>query len=100
MKGQGMFRRIADGFKKAIGRPVTHNYPDPVMPSPEDRAPKAGRYRIGKVREARPSAVPPCHPGTITYHDWLVRHLGYNRRLADGYLYAYRNGYNIKMPMP
>ena len=41
-----------------------------------------------------------CIPGTITYFDWLVRELGYNRRLADGYMYAFQRGYKVKMPMP
>ena len=43
---------------------------------------------------------PDCVPGTITYFDWLVRELGYDRRLADGYMYAFQRGYKVKMPMP
>ena len=44
--------------------------------------------------------APACVPGTITYFDWLVRELGYDRRLADGYMFAFLNGYKVKMPMP
>ncbi len=53
-----------------------------------------GTYRDKTKRQL------PCEPGTIVYFDWLVRELGYDRRLADGYLYAYLNGYRVKMPMP
>ncbi len=44
--------------------------------------------------------APDLKPGTITHKDWLVRELGYDRRLADGYYYAFLNGYKVKMPMP
>lgn len=95
MKGQGMFRRAADTFKRAIGRPVTVKLPDPVFNSDHEPARVVRRLRGEPKKRLR---RPPCTPGTITYHDWLVRELGYDRRLADGYQYAYLNGYTVKMP--
>jgi len=77
MKGQGMFRRIADQFNKALGRPVTHQLPDPVF------RPVAEVRKRRKPGKAKPKRALPCEPGTITYHDKLVRHFG--RRKADGY---------------
>jgi len=72
---------------------------NPILGDPYARQ----RSRIG-TRATRKGhrrlKPPPCLPGTITYKDWLVRELGYDRRLADGYLYAHLNGYKIKMPMP
>ena len=86
MKGQGIFR----GLMKAvagIGKPKTTNYPDPVF---EDRA---SHHHEQTVKKVKPKMK--CIPGTIVYHDWLVRELGYNRRLADGYQYAFLNKYKI-----
>lgn len=43
--------------------------------------------------------TPKCHPGTITYHDALVRHLGYDRRKADQMQRAWRDGELKKLPV-
>jgi len=80
MKGMGTFRRIADGFKRLVGRPVTHSYPDPVARVPKSR--RRGVKRYGRKNDVRPMmrrgnlGPPKCEPGTITYHDKLVRHFG------------------------
>lgn len=83
MKGQGTFRRVADGFNRLVGRPVTHNLLDP-----RDRKKKRGtgsgyavQRKVGQKRRWR--SPPPCIPGSITYHDKLVRHFG--RKEADKY---------------
>ena len=87
------FSRIASFF----GR--THSYGDPSLSDPYHR--KRSRAGTTSNRKGKKRlGTPPCVPGTITYLDWLVKELGYDRRLADGYLYAYHNGYNVKMPMP
>ena len=112
MKG-GTIRRIAGMFGALSGLmargPVTKNYPDPKTTDPRDRRKKRTRRGVGFGRKAdarpmirRGNLGPPtkCEPGTVTYRDWLVRELGYDRRLADGYLFAFHNGYTIKMPMP
>ena len=85
--------RIAGFFGKS------KSYVDPALTDPYARQ----RTRIGTKANRKGSRrlkAPPCVPGTITYFDWLVKELNYDRRLADGYLYAYLNGYRIKMPMP
>ena len=86
MKGQGTFRRIADSFKKFTGRPTTKQMPDPVLKDPRDRQKKRGtgsgagpKLTVGRQRRMR--TVPPCRPGSISYHDKMVRHFG--RRKAD-----------------
>jgi hypothetical protein len=81
MKG-GTIRRIANTFKRLMGRPITTTYKDP-LPLRGDPAlvKKPGRYRRRK-NDTRPMmkrgnlGPPPCDPGTITYHDKLVRHFG------------------------
>jgi len=88
----------------AIGRFIPwfnkgNHYADPHLQDPHHKQ----RSRIGtKANRHGNKRLSPTkiRPGTIAYQDWLVRELGYDRRLADGYLYAYRNGYNVKMPMP
>jgi hypothetical protein len=88
MKG-GTIRRMAGLFgiiAGVFGRPVTHHYPDPKTRDPRDRKKKRGtgsgsrRFAVERIKR---SVAPPCHPGTITYHDKLVRHFG--RRQADKY---------------
>lgn len=76
----------------------TNEYADPVLRDPHHR--QRSRHGTRSNRPTKKRQQLPCEPGTIVYRDWLVRELGYDRRLADGYLYAYRNGYSIKMPMP
>jgi len=81
MKG-GVFRGFITamaGFVYSIKERVpiraTH-YPDPVLSDPYK---KLRRSRVvGKPRIRR---VLKCEPGTISYHDKLVRHFG--RRQAD-----------------
>ncbi len=51
--------------------------PFPQIANPYEKKPK--RSHQGRPRLGRPER----HPGTITFHDWLVRHYGYNRRMAD-----------------
>ena len=82
MKG-GTIRRIANSFKRLMGRPVTTHYKTPELEAPRAhrkkrvrRPSKRGHRSIGLYRLA-------CVPGTITYHDKLVRHFG--RRKADQY---------------
>ena len=90
MKG-GTFRRIADGFKRLLGRPTaqhqkrTTSYPDPVITMPHSGPTRSGRrkndvrpmIRRGNLRYPKPAM------GNIGYHDRLVRKFG--RRMADEY---------------
>jgi hypothetical protein len=84
-KKQGMFRRIFDTARKAMGLPVTHHYPDPVARVPKGR--RRGVKRFGRKNDVRPMlrrghlGPPKCEPGTITYHDKLVRHFGHREAL-------------------
>ena len=106
MKSNGVRKIITSAFAgigrffgslKWFGR--SRSYGDPAMSDPYKRQ----RTRIGTRanRKGRKRLqAPDCVPGTITYRDWLVRELGYDRRLADGYMYAYLNGYKVKMPLP
>lgn len=105
MKSNGVHKRLLTAFASVrwfIGKFKwwgKSSYPDPRLSDPYTRQ----RTRIGTKanRKGRKRlSAPPCVPGTITYQDWLVRELGYDRRLADGYLFAYQNGYKVKMPMP
>ncbi len=102
MKGGNTYRGFIAamiGLASGFGRGnQTKHHPDPVLRMPLDTF-RHGSSKQGKIREVR-HAIPPCEPGTITYRDWLVKELGYDRRLADGYLYAYHNGYSVKMPLP
>jgi hypothetical protein len=83
------FRNFISSVVDIFRRPKTRTYRNPVLPRV--------RSHNKKKKVIKPL---PCEPGTIVYRDWLVRELGYDRRLADGYLYAFRNGYSVKMPMP
>jgi hypothetical protein len=94
---RGMFRRILDVGRKLMGKPVTHHYDDHFGDSPEMRRQKTPRYRMGKYeRETKPSVAPPCRPGTITYHDKLVRHFG--RRKAEGYRHCIQRNMHSALP--
>lgn len=75
-KRVGLFRRLIDAGKRFVGRPVVHKYDFPLPKVPKRR----GRGRVRLRRRHQPM---PCHPGTITFHDLLVRKFG--RRRADQY---------------
>ena len=76
---QGMFRRMLDAGRKAMGLTVTHYYKDPVLRAPLDRVRKKS-WSPAKVRVKR---VLPCKPGDILFYDKLVCHFG--RRQVDRY---------------
>ena len=89
MKG-GTILRMAMIFGAAMagltGRPQTKHYDDPVFKDPRDRRKKRSSgvsSRRFTVERKKLTAPPKCRPGTITYHDKLVRHFG--RKKADWY---------------
>jgi len=95
---RGMFRRIVNAGRKIAGLPVTHQYDDPVIGigAPEERRKKSpGRYKYRPVKELGPKVLP-CEPGTIEYHDKLVRHFG--RRRAEGYRHCIQRGMHSALP--
>lgn len=102
MKSNGSFRGFiaaVAGFIGSLKWWGKSTYTDPMLRDPYARQ----RTRIGTTAKrlgTKQFKAPACVPGTITYRDWLVRKLGYDRRLADGYMFAHLNGYNVKMPMP
>lgn len=106
MKSNRTFNRLIGAVAAIIGMGQSgpRHYADPVFTDPRSRRKKRAHGHFSKGRFAierrKRISAPPCIPGTITYFDWLVRELGYDRRLADGYMYAFLNGYKIKMPMP
>lgn len=71
---------MLDAGRKAMGIPVTYKYSDPEFQDPRTRKKKRA-HGVGSGRfttqSRKLSAVPPCDPGTITYHDMLVRHFGH-----------------------
>ena len=87
VKGSGVFRGIIAAAAMLFARfrankVRTNHYPDPITRDPYARprshtSTKRNSHRQGPPRLGRP----PCDPGTITYHDKLVRHFG--RREAD-----------------
>ena len=85
---RGMFSRMMATMAMAIGMSVTHRYDDPSFYTPENRRRKkrgtgSGMGRQLKIGQKRRwHTMPRCKPGTITYHDKLVRHFG--RRLGTG----------------
>lgn len=86
MKGQGLFRRVMDKARRAMGMPVKRHLSELQNIAPEQRRPKTVRYR--RKNDARPMirrgnlGYPrKCEPGTINYHDMLVRK--YGRKKAD-----------------
>ncbi len=83
-----MVRRVVDTFRQ----PKAKKYPDPVFVKKPST-----RYRRKTIERKRRLGPPECYPGTVTYRDALVRHLGYDRRKADGWLYAWRN-YGTALP--
>lgn len=100
-KQRGMFRRLFS----AIGlsswfthQPKAREYPDPSLRR-KKRA-HGGNAKRKPWNITKSLAKPKCEPGTITYHDWLVRHVGYDRRLADRMLRAWQEDSSIKLPLP
>ena len=103
MKSNRTFRHVLATIAGFLGHfkwwGKSSSYADPSLSDPYHRQrSRAGTTanRKGKKRLGRPA----FKPGTITYFDWLVKELGYDRRLADGYMFAFLNGYKVKMPMP
>lgn len=86
MKGSGIFRGMTKSVSNLFRR--TQHYDDPVFDKQHVRAHKSTKI-AGKVRRCR-LPRPPCVPGTITYRDALVKHLGYDRRAADKMLRDWR----------
>jgi len=83
----------------AFWRPKGRHYQGPVLVDPY--AKPRSRHSTRKNRKGRKRLQrPECIPGTITYRDWLVRHVGYDRRLADRMLATWREDTNIRMPLP
>ncbi len=68
MKDKGIFSKLKNLLTRG-----PRVYPDPVL---------RPQVVVSKVREIK-RAVLPCDPGTIVYHDMLVRKFG--RFRADGY---------------
>ena len=79
-KRLGLFRRMIDAGKRFVGMPVVHKYDFPVTKVPKRRGLRPSRIRSRLRRRHQPM---PCHPGTITFHDLLVRKFG--RKRADAY---------------
>ena len=102
MKGQGIFRRIANGVKRILNRPIVHRYKDPVFVDPRSRKKKrgtgggSGRWSKGHLRSI--TGRLPCIPGTGTYFDMLVRKFG--RRQADKYQRCLIAGQPDLLPTP
>ncbi len=77
-KRLGLFRRMIDASKRWMGKPVTRHY------ELSERKAFRGRGRGShKARVVRRRHAMPCHPGTISFHDLLVRKFG--RQRADQY---------------
>ncbi len=93
---------MVDAGRKAMGMPVTHHYPDPVFQDPKLRRKKRalnhfsrGRFTVERIKR---DAVPPCDPGTITYHDMLVRHFG--ARFANDFRRRFIASVSGSLPRP
>ena len=56
--------------------------------------PDISTHKKRKHKPRRRYAPPPCIPGTITYKDRLVKHLGYDRRAADDLIQKYYENAN------
>ena len=69
---------MIDAGKRFVGMPVVHKYDIHISNKPK----RLGRGST-KRRLRRRHQPMPCHPGTITFHDLLVRKFG--RRRADAY---------------
>ncbi len=88
MKG-GTVRRIANTFRGLVGLPTKNKFADPVLREPRERRKKRSGGRTGRKGDVRPmikrGGIKPAggRPGTIGYHDKLVRHFG--RRQANKY---------------
>ena len=103
MKSNRTFIHMLSAFAGFLGRfkwwGKTNSYADPSLSDPHHHQRSRAGTKSNRKGQKRLQA-PEMQPGTITHKDWLVRELGYDRRLADGYYYAFLNGYNVKMPMP
>ncbi len=92
MKGNGIFRGIIAAVTRAftsLKYKLTGRLPTPILQDPYHRP----RTRVGttkKMTGTKRYGYPPCVPGTITYHDKLVRHFG--RRYADKIGWLIRQG--------
>ena len=92
MKGSGTFRgwiAIAFGFLSHFKWWGGKKYDDPHLQDPYHHPRSHAGSTSNRVGRRRLNP-PPCHPGTVTYRDRLVRHLGYDRRKADRMLKAWR----------
>lgn len=101
MKSNRTFRHIFGVIAATLGimsAPKSRSYPTPTFAPLGTFRGNNSSWNVGKSKKRL--QMPDFRPGTITYFDWLVRELGYDRRLADGYMYAFLNGYKVKMPMP
>ena len=88
IRGINAVRKLASLDELEVVRTTTTNLPDPEFVK-----------KVKKTRKPRKRlAAPPCTPGTITYRDALVRHLGYDRRAADQLLRRWRAGHEAELP--
>lgn len=87
MKDKGIFR----GIKKAVAGVFskTKHYPDPEFTTKK-------RYHKPKLRVIKPPVLP-CEPGTIAYHDMLVRKFG--RVKAEMYRSLYISSKQNRTPL-
>ena len=87
MKGSGVFRGVVAALHLMASRLIprrtkTSHYPDPICVDPYANRAGGGGHPRGRSYQGKPRlGRPPCEPGTITYHDKLVRQ--YGRRIAD-----------------
>jgi len=97
---RGIFRRALIAAARLFSKkqPVTRNYADPRLR--QKKRAHGGNRKTKPWNITKALAMPSCDPGTVTYRDWLVRHLGYDRRLADRMLAAWREDGSIKLPLP
>lgn len=84
---RGMFRLMLATMAglMGVGAPRAKHYPDPMIRSPEQQRRKkrtggsgSRRFAVERISRWR---YPKCEPGTIAYHDMLVRK--YGRKKAD-----------------
>lgn len=97
---RGIFRRMIAMVAMTMGFAITHHYADPVFRDsrgiPQRRKKRAHNHiSRGRFRRTRALVLkaPPCIPGTISYHDKLVRHFGRRRADAYGRVIRHRNDF-------
>ena len=91
MKGKGTFRGFVNKVRRTFG--LSRKYADPVFQDPRDRKKKRAHGHAQRARWRVKESVRkglPSDPGTITYHDKLVRHFGRRRADAIGRLIQQR----------